>query len=172
MEFAAAAELYRATGRSSYLKAANDFLSTKDLTGEKNDILLLGSVTYIATRRSVNVSLCEKIMKMLMTQAEDISSTAENSTYLAAGSKEQDNNNILLLDMMYLTVVNHIIANQEYGTVIEDHLHYFLGRNEKAISYIDNAGENSYADIDSSLGIMKQFDANSKLIFMLSEIVE
>ena len=172
LEFAAAAELYRATGRSSYLKAANDFLSAKDLTGEKNDIMLLGSVTYIATRRSVNISLCEKIMKMLMMQAEDISGTAENSTYLAAGSKEQDNNNILLLDMMYLTVVNHIISNQEYGTVIEDHLHYFLGRNEKAISYIDNAGEKSYSDIDSSLGIMKQFDANSKLIFMLSEIVE
>lgn len=172
LEFAAAAELYRATGKSSYRKAANDFLNTKDLTREKNEITLLGCVTYISTKRSVNISLCEKIMKMLMEQAEEISGAAETSSYLAAGNKEQDNNNLLLFDMMYLTVVNHIISNKEYGTVIENHLHYFLGRNEKAICYIDNAGENSYAAIDGSLGIMKQFDANSKLIFMLSEIME
>ena len=46
-----------------------------------------------------------------------------------------------------------------------------MGRNAKAISYIDNVGERNYKEIDENLGIMKQFDADSKLIFMLSEIV-
>ena len=64
-----------------------------------------------------------------------------------------------------------MISNHEYDCVIENHLHYFLGRNEKAISYIDNVGERNYRTIDESMGIMKQFDANSKLVFMLSEIV-
>ena len=54
---------------------------------------------------------------------------------------------------------------------LEHNLHYFLGRNEKSISYIDNVGEGNYRTIDESMGIMKQFEANSKLIFMLSEIV-
>ena len=73
--------------------------------------------------------------------------------------------------MMYLTMIDHVITNHEYETIIENHLHYFMGRNAKAISYIDNVGERNYKEIDESLGIMKQFEADSKLIFMLSEIV-
>lgn len=171
-EFAAAAELYRAAGQTAYQKYIIDFLSVKELPDEKNEITLIGCVTYIATKQPVNVTLCEKIMKMLMAQAEDISAVSKDSVYLAAGDGAQDKNNSLLLDMMYLTVVDHIISNHEYETVIENHLHYFLGRNDKAISYIDDVGENNYESIDSSLGIMKQFDADSKLIFMLSEIVK
>ena len=73
--------------------------------------------------------------------------------------------------MMILTMVDYVIANHEYENVIENHLHYFMGRNRQSISYIDRVGENNYRLIDENLGIMKGFDADSKLIFMLSEIV-
>lgn len=169
-EFAAAAELYRAAGQQSYHRYIMEYLNTEEYLNEQDEIILLGCVTYISTKQTVNMEACEKIMKMLMSQAEDISETARKSVYLTAGNKEQNNNPQLLLEMMYLTVVNHIISNHEYETVIENHLHYFLGRNEKAISYIDKAGENNYESVDSSLGIMKQFEADSKLIFMLSEV--
>ena len=72
---------------------------------------------------------------------------------------------------MYLTMVDYMISNHEYDNVIENHLHYLMGRNELAICYIDNEGENNYSQTDEALGITKQFSANSKLIFMLSEIV-
>lgn len=169
-EFAAAAELYRAAGQQGYHRYIMAYLNTEEYLEEQDEIILLGCVTYISTKQTVNMEACENIMKMLMQQAEGISETARKSIYLTAGNKEQDNNAQLLLEMMYMTVVNHIISNHEYETVIENHLHYFLGRNEKAICYIDKAGENSYENIDGSLGIMKQFEADSKLIFMLSEI--
>lgn len=169
-KFAAAAELYRAAGQSGYRKYVEEYLNQEEFVSKQNEIILMGCVTYISTKQTVKLELCETIMKMLMTQAEEITESAESSIYLTLGNEEQDNNNQLLLDMMYLTVVNHVITNNEYETVIENHLHYFLGRNDKAVSYIDYAGENSYESIDSSLGIMKQFDADSKLILMLSEI--
>lgn len=168
-EFAAAAELYRAAGQTAYQKYVINFLKAEELE-ERDEVVLVGCVTYIATKQPVNVNLCEKIMKMLMTQAEDISETAEASLYMTAEGGEWDTDS-LLLNMMYLTVVNHIISNSEYKTTIENHLHYLLGRNDKAVSFVDVAGENSFEKTDGSRSIMKQFDADSKLIFMLSEIV-
>ncbi len=171
-KFAAAAELYRAAGQRSYHKYIEEYLSMDECLDEQDEILLLGCVTYISTKQTVNITLCEQIMKMLMAQAEEIAEEARLSIYLTAGNEQQDNNDQLLLDVMYLTVVNHIITNHEYETVIENHLHYFLGRNGNAVSYIDHAGENNYESIDSSPGIMKQFDADSKLILILSEIAD
>ncbi len=78
---------------------------------------------------------------------------------------------MLLQNMMYLSTVDYMISNHEYETIIENHLHYFMGRNRQAISYVDNVEDNSYRQIDENLGIMKNFDADSKLILMLSEIV-
>jgi endoglucanase len=102
--------------------------------------------------------------------AQDISARARLSQYLTAGNEKQDNNSELLTDMFFLSIVNHIITNHEYGTVIENHLHYLMGRNSDGISYIDEVGALNYRDIDNRLGIMNQFGLNSKLVFMLSEI--
>lgn len=40
-----------------------------------------------------------------------------------------------------------------------------------SISYIDDVGIRNYKDYNESLGIMNQFDADSRLIFMLGEII-
>ena len=170
-KFAAATELYRAAGQVSYHRYVKDYLNTAEYWNDPDEIVLLGCVTYISTKQPVDFKLCGHVMEMLMDQAEKIADAAKSSIYLTSGNKEQDNNSQLLLEMMYLTVVNHIITNQEYETIIEDHLHYFLGRNDKAVSYIDNAGKSSYESI-GSIGIMKQFDADSKLILILSEIID
>lgn len=155
-----------------------EYLSTKEWQKEQDEIILLGNVTYLSTKQTVNVELCEDIMEMLMSRAEAISKKAGADVYLTAGDKGQENNTTMLLEMMYLTVVNHIITNHEYETVIENHLHYFMGRNEKAVSYIDKADIRSKetteknADEGAEPGMMKQFDADSKLILMLSEIMD
>lgn len=162
--FAAAAELYRASGQRSYHAIVQTYLNTQNFVEPGDEIVLLGSVTYIATKQRVDVSLCEKIMKMLMDRAESISENARKSVYLAVGNSGRGDNDRRLMEMLYLTVVDHIISNHEYSTIIENHLHYFMGRNEQAVSYLD--------DTDSgNPGIMKRFDADSRLILMLSEIV-
>ena len=169
--FYAAAELYRATGYPSYQQAAEEYLNDSSYKNMEEDGTFWGCVTYLSTRQSVDVNLCSNIMKELMVEAEEISEKARKSQYLTAGNREQDNNAELLHELMRLTVVDHIIANHEYETVIENHLHYFMGRNAKAISYLDGVGERNYADIDTGLGIMNRFDLNAELIFMMSEVM-
>lgn len=169
--FAAAAELYRAAGQAVYHRYVLEYLGSGDYQSSLEEISFLGCVAYISTKQTVNIQYCEDIVKMLMARAEEVSAASRQSVFLTAGNKKQDNNAELLENMMYLTTVDHIITNHEYETMIENHLHYFMGRNALAISYIDNVGENNYKSIDNSLGIMNQFVADSKLIFMLSEIV-
>lgn len=159
--FAAASELYRASGKPSYHQYVTAYIQKENFGDEWDEIHLLGYVTYISTKHRVIKAHCEMIMNVIMTKAEEVSFGAREAVYLTAGTKEQDNDAQLLLDMMCLSVVNKIIANHEYETVIENHLHYFLGRNETAQNHIT-----------SSTGLMKQFEADSKLVMMLSEIME
>lgn len=168
--FFAATELYRATGYSSYRRAAEGYLKEGSYDME-DDYFFWGCTTYISTKQSVDINICSDVMKALMNDAESISGRARGAGYLTFGNKEQDNNDELLHEMMRLTVADHIIANHEYETIIENHIHYFMGRNGKAISYIDGAGDNNYADIDAKLGIMNRFDLNAELIFMMSEVI-
>lgn len=170
-KFAAAAELYRASGLLGSHKVVTDYLQSGVYKEEMDEITFLGCVTYISTKQKVNTELCSDVMNVLMDKAEKVSFLSRESVYGTGGNEAQDNNGQLLQDMMYLTMIDHVITNHEYETVIENHLHYFMGRNAKAVSYIDNIGERNYKEIDENLGIMKQFDADSKLIFMLSEIV-
>ena len=170
-KFAAAAELYRAAGQRSCHKYIEEFLSSEKNFYEQDEVILMGCVTYISTKQKVELTLCDRIMKMLMQQAEMISEDALSSPYLASVNSGQDNSRQLLTNIMYLMVVNHIIANYEYKAVIENHLHYLFGRNDMAVSYVDGFGENSYGRGEEGIGIMKQFDTDSKLVFMLSEVI-
>ncbi|MDE7287168.1 MAG: glycoside hydrolase family 9 protein, partial [Lachnospiraceae bacterium] len=170
-KFAAAAELYRAAGKQECHRYISEYLSEEDYGEKIDEVLFLGGVTYISTTQPVKLTLCEDIITLLMSKAEEISEAARDSLFLTGGNEEQDNMKELLLDMMYMTLVNHVISNHEYENIIENHLHYFMGRNKKAISYIDNVGENNYRLVDENMGIMKQFEADSRFIFMLSEVV-
>ncbi len=170
--FAAAAELYRAFGKKKIHRYVTGWLSDGTYKENMDDVVFLGCVTYICTKQPVRLELCEDITRALMGQAERIYAESGGSFFLTGGNREQSNIKELLRDMMYLATVDHMITNHEYDSVIENHLHYFLGRNEKGISYIDNVGEKNYNMTGERTGIMKQFEANSKLVFMLSEIVE
>ena len=56
--------------------------------------------------------------------------------------------------------------------VLQNHLHYILGRNLQSISYFDGVGSRNYMDIDESLGVMNQIDLNAELVLMMSAIME
>ncbi len=159
-EFAAATELYRASGQDIYNQYVVQYLRDETYKTDWNETVMLGCVTYLSTKHAVNRGYCENIMNLLMEKAEEISYVAREAVYFTAGNQEQDNCGQLLLEMMNLSVVNRIISNHEYETVIENHLHYFLGRNETANNHVAN-----------QTGIMKQFESDGKLIFMLSGIL-
>lgn len=170
-KFVAATELYRASGLSACHRFVIEYLSQVDTGGELDEVTFLGYVTYISTKQRVNLDLCESITKQLMQKAEEISEVASNSGYLVEEGEGNEHNLKLLQNMMYLTMVDYMIANHEYDSVIENHFHYLMGRNEQAVCYIDIEGQSVNRQADEAMGIMKQFGADSKLIFMLSEIV-
>ena len=159
-EFAAATELYRASGQDSYNQYVVQYLRDETYKTDWNETVMMGCITYLSTKHAVNRGYCENIMNLLMDKAEEISYASRQAVYLTAGDSERDNCEQLLAEMMNLSVVNRIISNHEYETVIENHLHYLLGRNENAGNHIIN-----------QTGIMKQFESDSKLILMLSGIL-
>lgn len=171
-KLAAAAELYRASGLYSCHKYIKDYFSLEDIPRELDEVTFWGYVTYISTKQQVSLKICENITKEIMQKTEEIAEKARSSVYFVEEGEGNEHNHMLLQNMMYLTMVDYMIANHEYDSVIENHLHYFMGRNPQSICYIDDVGENNYRQIDETLGIMKQFDADSKLVFMLSKIIK
>lgn len=170
-KFAAAAELYRASGKQEY-RYYLEMCLAKEGEEEQDDLLyLLGSVTYLMTRQPVNQEYCSERITQLLQEAEVFSAKMKKEPFYVLANEDQTNQMELLKEMMLMTTVNYIITNHEYETIIENHLHYFMGRNKLSISYIDDVGIRNYKDYNESLGIMNQFDADSRLIFMLGEII-
>ena len=170
-KFAAAAELYRVSGSKDCNTCLEEFFKENPEIAEDDLEYFLGSVTYMMTTRQVNKEYCSEQIEQLLREAETLSTQMKKQPFYVCANEDQTNQMELLQDMLWLVTVNHIITNYEYETVIENHLHYFMGRNKLAISYIDDVGIRNYKDYNENLGIMNQFDENSRLVFMLSEIV-
>lgn len=168
--FYASVELYRATGTFGYRKAAQDYLNSVEEPDMNDDSVFWGCATYLSTKQKVDIGLCNKVIAILLRDVEEISYASKNSKYLAQGNKAQNNNSELLGNTARLALVNHIITNHEYTVVLENYLHYFLGRNAQSICYIDGVGSRNYKMIDEKTGIMKQVDLNAELILLMSAI--
>lgn len=163
--FYAATELYRATGSEVYHKKILSYIPSGENGEAGFDARLLGEITYLSTRRKVDIDFCDGVMQNWMNQVESIIEETKENKFHVAGEEFE----IILNNMLYLVIVDHIISSHEYITVIENHLHYFLGCNEDAISYIENIGY-VYPEKQEDT-ITNQMMLNAKFIFMLSELI-
>lgn len=170
--FYAATELYRATGANGYHTVIKNYLMQNPVTKMDNNYVFWGCVTYLSTKQRVDVNLCGDVIKVLMQEVEQISYASKSSKLLVNVNKEQNNTAEMLQNLSRLAVVDHIITNHEYATVLENHLHYMLGRNLQSVSYLDEAGARNYKDIDETQGIMNQIDLNAELVLMMSAILD
>ncbi|MBR4832130.1 MAG: hypothetical protein IKZ97_05850, partial [Butyrivibrio sp.] len=66
------------------------------------------------------------------------------------------------------SVTDHIIYNHEYTTIIENHVHYFMGMNPDALNYVTDSSERTYLDDESKTGIMNDPYKDALFVFMLS----
>lgn len=134
--FFSAAELYRATGKSRYHTVVKEL--GKNLEPDIFDeALTYGAVTYASTRRTVKESLCSTYLKDMMEQAEKISAAAVRNPYFVGSEMTESGRELFFANTTNMVVVNYIITNEEYGSLIEDHQHYLVGRNELGVSYFD-----------------------------------
>lgn len=170
--FYASTELYRATGNYGYHTEIKNYLQQNSVTDMDNNFVFWGCVTYLSTKQRVDMDLCNELIKILMLEGERISYASKDSKFLVSMDGQPNGSADLLRDITRLAVVDHIITNHEYATVLQNHLHYLLGRNLQSISYLDGAGERNYADINENQGIMNQVELNAELILMMSSIME
>lgn len=170
--FYASTELYRATGNYGYHDEIKNYLQQNPVTNMDSDFIFWGSVTYLSTKQRVDVDVCDELIKVLMLEGEKISYASKNSKFLVCIDEQQSGSAELLRDITRLAVVDHIITNHEYATVLQNHLHYLLGRNLDSVCYVDGAGSRSYMEINQSQGIMNQVELNAEFVLMVSSIME
>ena len=151
-KFAAAAELYRASGKQSYHNYVVEFLSEED-SCEKMDLpAFIGYVTYISTRQTVDIALCEEITRALTVRAEEAAKKVNGILFGEQSYGTDESCQELLDESKYLILINHMITSKEYALMVEDCFHYLMGRNPQSVSCIDRAG-------------------NSGMILLLSDIL-
>lgn len=170
--FYASTELYRATGSYGYHNAVKNYLQQNPVGDMQDNYVFWGCVTYLSTRQKVDTNLCADLIKVLMLEGERISYASKNSKFLVCMDEQNGGREELLREITRLAVVDHIITNHEYATVLQNQLHYLLGRNLQSISYLNEAGSRNYADIDENQGIMNQVELNAELVLMMSSIME
>ncbi len=165
--FFAACELFRKTGAHQYHSEAKAYMQQYEKFELENDIQLVGLMTYLSTKRRVDITLCNKIMKQIMTVSEDISRKSKESLYLVSREPEE-NMDKFLWDMVILSISDSVLSTKEYATVLEDHVHYLLGRNPSAVSYLTIDGSDC---VDDTIQIEKDLERSIAFLFLLSNIV-
>jgi len=165
--FFAASELFRKTGAYQYHSEAKAYMQQYEKFELENDIQLVGLMTYLSTKRRVDISLCNKIMKQIMTVSEDISRKSKDSPYMVSREPEE-NMDEFLWDMVILAISDSVLSTKEYATVLEDHVHYLLGRNPSAVSYLTIDGSDC---VDDTIQIEKELERSIAFLFLLSNIV-
>ena len=165
MRFMAAAELYRVSGRQKYHAVIKEYGAVEtELTSHE---AVYGAVSYLSAKQSVDIDLCGVFMETLRDKASEIAVDSRDSYYQINLQKDDEE---ILWDMVVFTVVDKVISNYEYATIIENHLHYFLGRNPSGASMMDGIGEHSYTEEEGMESALDGGFKESVLLFMLSEI--
>lgn len=164
----ASAELYRLTGLAQYRKITEAFLGESALkTAKMSDEDFFAGVVYMKTKNSVDVALCDSLIDKLMNEAEAIALKSKQNAFYICAEKNTVNRAVILQEMLRICVVNHVITNHEYNTVIENHFHYLMGRNLDAVCHASywEGQEMTVTDI------LNHPVENASFIFMLSELV-
>lgn len=150
-KFYAAAELYRASNEIIY---HNYILQNQELllNQEEDFYLLMAKATYLSTRRKVDHDLCGALIEGLMRGAEDIAKDSKDGIFLVGNEKTD----VILWDMTRISLANYAIMNHEYVTVIENNVHYLMGRNEKAEILPKDPGSSEAARLLLLLSVVEE----------------
>lgn len=133
--FFALTELYRATGMSTY---GNQILDYKTFFQNNSSYMeeksyLYGSMTYLATRQQVDVDLCTVFMEAVMDRGEEISKRYQEIIHPVTAKNNGSAD--LLKQAMELSCANYVLNNYHYTNIIEEFLHYLMGRNPESADF-------------------------------------
>ena len=167
-KYNAAAQLFKATKDIKYHTYVKEHYTTVcDAESIIENRELYVYIAYLTTSMKVDTSICKAIMDKWMDRAERIVEEAKKGFYFVIGDSNED----MLDEMLCLSVIDHVITNHEYVTVLESHLHYFLGRNRDAVSYIEGYGDVYSIETEMQCKLTQQSKMSASLLFMLEEII-
>lgn len=166
LRFYTATELYRATGRYQYRSSAETIGREMD-ADVNNNAQLFGMLTYGFTKRKVNMDLCNTLLGEVFDEAEKIAQEDKEGYFVTEGSLTPKDMDDFLWDMLILSVVDYVITNSEYATLIERNHSYLAGENVEALCYIDSIE----ADMKANYGISAKCENIAGYIMILSEIM-
>ena len=126
---------------------------------------VLGALTYALTKRKVDVEICSDMLQALFAEAEEIAVRANENVYMT-GSTLQEGEEKILWDMILVSAIDYVITNNEYATMIEEHLHYLAGENETAECLV-TWSENGAGDRTEENSVVRL----AGYVMMLSEIL-
>ena len=170
LRFFGAAELFRASGAYRYHTVVREYVPNTTDENKWSKEEYLGIYTYLGTRLAVSRNICEEWMKQIMDMGEGIAGDSKDDSMLALSVKDGVSCQNLLWKMTVMTSIDYIIGNHEYDTILENNLHYILGRNVNSYSYIKGYGNDKPIN-NSNLSISDDLTQVSALIFIMSEIM-
>ena len=142
-KFMALTELYRAAGLPSY---RSQILEYKEFFEDNTCYLeetayLYGSMTYLATRQSVDIDLCTAFMEGIRDQGEELAK--RSGKMIDAVTSVNNGTEDLLKRAEELACANYILYSYQYTEILEDFLHYLMGRNRDSVCYYPEEGKTS-----------------------------
>ncbi|MBQ8039866.1 MAG: glycoside hydrolase family 9 protein [Lachnospiraceae bacterium] len=170
LRFFGAAELFRASGAYRYHTVIREYVPNTVDESKWTKEEYLGIYTYLGTRLAVSKSICEEWMKQIMDMGEEIAGDSKKDSMLAISVEDGVSCQNLLWKMTVMTSIDYIIGNHEYDTILENNLHYLLGRNINSYSYIEGYGNDSAIN-NQKLSVSDDLTQVSALIFIISEII-
>ncbi len=139
--FFALTELYRATGLYTYRKQIVGYKGFFEDNGGYPDetAYLYAAMTYMATRKKVDVELCQILMGDLMERAEETSGCYQDMIHPISAENEGPAD--LLKRATELSCANYVMNNYQYTRITEELLHYLMGLNPESVNFYEEAGD-------------------------------
>jgi len=164
----AAAELYRVTGGRQYRGLAEQYLEQiAGKEGQLTDAEFFAGITYMNTKSKVDVGLCNAMMGKMMEETERVTELSREDAFYVHRQEGEDGVAFVLTQALRICVINHIITNHEYGTLIENHFHYVMGCNPDSVCHVSCWEGQALQTAD----IIKDPLQNSAYIFILSGLL-
>ena len=160
----AATHLYRLTGGGKYSRAIQQYVAMKEeqKSYTEYDFSLFGDYAYITLPQGTKLEIGENFMKKMMSKAEKNSLTSGRKSYYVSEKREYNDIDGKLKDMSNMALVNYIITNHEYSTLLRNYIDFFLGRNPDNICYLEGFGSRN-----AEQGSNRVNEMNAGLFYLL-----
>ncbi len=162
-QFYAATQLFKVEGTRNYKIIIEKYLETRETKITESRFSFYGSVIYLNTIKDTNRDLCTEIMQELVAETEEIGQRSKENPYLVYTSDIEQN----LQKALLICFVDYITPSNEYAKILENTLHYLMGRNETGSRYLDESG----VWVPVAETIHRNPEWNGILLFCLSDLL-